>query len=62
MFLPSHFRGYDLNSVGYCLLGCDVIMSGGNLQMCLRNAHYFLAQLQNTLRFKPYATKILKSS
>jgi hypothetical protein len=48
MLLSSHFGGFDLNSVGYCLLGCDVMRSGGNLQMCWRNAHKFQAHLQNT--------------
>jgi hypothetical protein len=55
--LSSHFHENDLYNVGYCLFWCDVMKSGGNLQMNWRNVHkisntsakYFLVY---TLNFK----------
>jgi len=58
MYLSSHYHEDDLNSVGYCLSGCDVMKTGGNLQMCWRNLLNFLAHLQNTFWFKLYTTNI----
>jgi hypothetical protein len=60
MSFSSHFRGYDLNSVGYCLFGCDVMRSVGNLQKCWRKAHNFLAQLQHTFWVTTGWDEILK--
>jgi hypothetical protein len=48
MLFSSHLPKYNLNSIGYFLLGCDVLRSGGNLLMCCRDVCNFTSYLKHS--------------